>query len=158
MKRTWGGRLTQATVAARSIGSVCLLGAFLATPNVAQAAGAVAIGLPADVAESGISMFIYVNASSTDEARSKAVAGCKTIGSETARALCKVMATFTNQCAAEALDPKDGTPGFGWAIADTAADAKSQAIANCRDTAGPDRQDACAVPDKGVWCDGRATQ
>jgi hypothetical protein len=66
------------------------------------------------------------------------------------------MATFSNQCAAEAIDPKDGTPGFGWAIADTPEQAKSQALANCRDTAGPDRQDACVVPDNGIWCDGRA--
>jgi hypothetical protein len=156
MKQTWRDRLMQTTVAARSIGAVCLLGAFLAAPNAAQAAGAIAIGLPADVAQDGISMFIFVNASSASEARTKAVEGCKTVGSQTARALCKVMATFNNQCAAEALDPKDGTPGFGWAIADTEAEAKSQAVANCRDTAGPDRQDACVVPDKGIWCDGRA--
>ena len=155
MKQTWRNRLTQATVAARSIGSVCLLGVFLATPNAAQAAGAIAIGQPADVAQDGISMFIFVNASSASEARTKAVEGCKTVGSQTARSLCKVMATFNNQCAAEALDPKDGTPGFGWAIADTETEAKSMALANCRDTAGPDRQDACVVPDKGTWCDGR---
>jgi hypothetical protein len=143
---------------ARSIGSVCLLGAFLATPNVAQAAGAVAIGLPADVAKDGISMFVDVNADSAPKARSQALIGCKTKtpGSDTSKALCKVVATFTNQCAAMALDPKDGTPGFGWAIADTAEEAKKQAIANCRDTAGPDRQDACVVSDRALWCDGRA--
>jgi hypothetical protein len=156
MKQTWRDRLVQAAGAARLIGSVCLLGAFLVAPNAAQAAGAIAIGLPADVAQDGISMFIFVNASSASEARTKAVEGCKTVGSQTARSLCKVMATFNNQCAAEALDPKDGTPGFGWAIADTEAEAKSMALANCRDTAGPDRQDACVVPDKGIWCDGRA--
>ncbi|HLH87195.1 MAG TPA: DUF4189 domain-containing protein [Xanthobacteraceae bacterium] len=156
MKQTWSERLKQATVAVRSIGPVCLLGAFLAAPTAAQATGAVAIGLPADVAQDGISMFIFVNASSASEARTKAVEGCKTVGSQTARNLCKVMATFNNQCAAEALDPKDGTPGFGWAIADTEAEAKSMALANCRDTAGPDRQDACEVPAKGIWCDGRA--
>ena len=155
MRQTWRNRLKQATVAARSAGAVCLLGAFLAAPTAAQAAGAIAIGLPADVAQDGISMFIFVNASNASEARTKAVEGCKTVGSQTARALCKVMATFNNQCAAEALDPKDGTPGFGWAIADTEAEAKSMALANCRDTAGPDRQDACVVPEKGTWCDGR---
>jgi len=76
------------------------------------------------------------------------------VGSDTSKALCRVLATFANQCAAEAFDPKDGTPGFGWAIANTVAEAKRQAIGNCRDTAGPDRQDACVVPDKGFACDG----
>jgi|HubBroStandDraft_6_1064221.scaffolds.fasta_scaffold971470_1 hypothetical protein len=142
--------------AARSVGALLLSGALLALPSAAHAAGAVAIGLPPDVATQGISMFIYVNAPTSGEAKSRAIAGCKTVGSDTSKALCRVLATFANQCAAEAFDPKDGTPGFGWAIANTVAEAKRQAVGNCRDTAGPDRQDACIVPDKGFACDGRA--
>jgi hypothetical protein len=127
-----------------------------AMPSAAYADAAVAIGLPSDVATQGISMFVYVNASSSQEAKSRAVAGCKTVGSDASKALCRVLATFRDRCAAQAFDPKDGTPGFGWAIAATLEEAKRQALANCRDTAGPDRQDACIIPEKGFACDGHA--
>jgi hypothetical protein len=151
----------QPTRAARSV-TFCLLGALTALmtltamPSAAYADAAVAIGLPSDVATHGISMFVYVNASSTQEAKSRAVAGCKTVGSDTSKALCRVLATFRDRCAAQAFDPKDGTPGFGWAVAETLAEARRQALANCRDTAGPDRQDACIIPEKGFACDGHA--
>ena len=141
---------------AAQAGAFCLLGTLMAMPSAAHADAAVAIGLPSDVATHGISMFIYVNAPSSEEAKSRAVAGCKTVGSETSKALCRVLATFRNRCAAEAFDPKDGTPGFGWAIAETLDEAKRQALANCRDTAGADRQTACIIPEKGFACDGRA--
>jgi hypothetical protein len=140
----------------RFLASFGLLLAYLAVPNVAHAAGAIAAGVPDDVAENGVAMFVQVNAASIAEARDKAIAGCKTLGSQTARDLCKIVATFSNQCAAESIDPKDGTPGYGWAIADTSAEAKSQAIANCRATAGPARQDACVILDRSLWCDGSA--
>jgi hypothetical protein len=128
------------------------------TPSVAHAEGAIAVGLPQDVAKQGVSSFIYVNARTQDSAKSEALLGCKTKtpASPASKALCKVMATFRNRCAAEAFDPQDGTPGFGWAVADTLADAKRQAMANCRDTAGADRQDKCIIPDNGFNCDGSA--
>ncbi len=121
-----------------------------------MAAGALAAGIPDDVAQYGLSLYTYVNSPTTSRAERLALAGCKTIGSRTSRSLCKVMATFSNQCAAEAMDPKDGTPGYGWAIANTSDDAKNQALAKCRATAGPDRQDACVVGEKALWCDGSA--
>jgi Domain of unknown function (DUF4189) len=121
-----------------------------------SAAGAVALGLPSDVAKEGVSIFTQVDSSTSEEAKTSALAGCKSNGSQTARDLCKIVATFQNQCVAEALDPQNGTPGFGWAMAETSGEAKSQALANCRDTAGPTRQDACVIPDKGLWCDGSA--
>lgn len=126
--------------------------------SAARAEGAVAVGLPQDVAKQGVSSFIYVNARTMADAKSEAVVGCKTKtpASASSKALCRVVATFRNQCAAEAFDPQDGTPGFGWAIADTLQEAKRDALANCRDTAGPDRQDACIVPSNGFNCDGRA--
>jgi Domain of unknown function (DUF4189) len=141
------------------IKSAVLFGAvmFMATVACAcpgMAAGAVALGLPSDVAKEGVSIFTQVDARTSEEAKTSALAGCKSNGSQTARELCKIVATFQNQCVAEALDPENGTPGFGWAMAETSGEAKSQALANCRDTAGPTRQDACIIPDKGLWCDG----
>jgi uncharacterized protein DUF4189 len=142
--------------------TVCLLLAaalsLWLSASQAHAEGAVALGLPSDVAKQGVAIFTYVDASTQDEAKAQALSGCKSLegASSTSRALCKVIATFKNQCVAEAIDPKDGTPGFGWAMASNSAQAREQALSNCRDTAGPGRQDACIVSDQALWCDGTA--
>jgi len=131
--------------------------AVLARGDVAIAAGATALALPSDVAKQGVTIYTAARYGTVEEAKAAALAGCrKSATSETLRALCKIVATFSNQCVAEALDPKDGTPGFGWAMARNSAEARRQAIANCRDTAGPDRQDACEVNSEALWCDGSA--
>jgi hypothetical protein len=123
-----------------------------------RAAGAVAVGEPAEIAKDGVAIYTFVNADNSGSAKEKALAGCKALphASSTSRALCKVVATFENQCVAEALDPKDGTPGFGWAMARNSKQAKEQALSNCRDTAGPTRKDACVVSERSLWCDGSA--
>jgi hypothetical protein len=139
----------------RIIGAMALAIA-LAQSGPCLAAGALALGLPSDVATQGVAIYIHVNSATMEDAKAKALAGCKALphASDTSKALCKIVATFRNQCGAGALDPQDGTPGFGWAIADNSAQARSQAVDNCRDTAGPTRQDAC-VADR-HWCDGSA--
>ncbi len=123
-----------------------------------MATGAVAVGEPAKIAKDGVAIFTYVNANNAAQAKEKALAGCKGLpgASNTSKALCKVMATFENQCVAQALDPQNGTPGFGWAIARNSSDAKEQALSNCRDTAGPTRQEFCVVGPRDLWCDGSA--
>jgi hypothetical protein len=132
----------------RTIAGVTALTISLMANGHGMAAGAVAVGQPADVSKDGIAIFTHVKANSAAEAKEKALAGCKSLpnSSETSKALCKIVATFENQCVAEALDPQNGTPGFGWA----------QALSNCRDTAGPTRQDKCVVGSDGLWCDGSA--
>ena len=123
-----------------------------------MAAGAVAVGEPADISKDGVAIFTFVNASSAEAAKQKALEGCKGLpnASSTSKALCKVMATFENQCVAQSLDPENGTPGFGWAMARNSRMAKEQALANCRDTAGPTRQDKCVIGPRDLWCDGSA--
>ena len=134
-----------------------LLTLSMETTDYCMAAGAVAVGQPADIAKDGVSIFTYVDALTTEIAKEKALAGCKgTRASATARSLCKIVATFQNQCVAQAIDPDDGTPGFGWAMAPNSQEAKRQALANCRDTAGPTRQNACVVDRQSLWCDGSA--
>ena len=54
------------------------------------------------------------------------------------------------------VDPENGTPGFGWAMARNSRMAKEQALSNCRDTAGPTRQDKCVIGPRDLWCDGSA--
>jgi hypothetical protein len=133
------------------------LAVILAQIGPCLAAGAVAIGLPSDVAKQGVSMGNSVRYKTMDEAKSAAVSNCKLSGTDQTKALCKVVATFQNQCSALAIDPKPGTPGFGWAIADTSQAASKQALANCRKTAGPARKDACQLDNaKPVQCDGSA--
>jgi Domain of unknown function (DUF4189) len=123
-----------------------------------MAAGAVALGQPSDIAKDGVAIYTFVKAASVELAKEKAMAGCKTLehSSTTSKALCKIVATFENQCVAEAIDPESGTPGFGWAMARNSKLAKEQALSNCRDTAGPTRQNACVVEARALWCDGSA--
>jgi hypothetical protein len=53
-----------------------------------------------------------------------------------------------------ALDPKDGTPGAGWALGDTQTQADDEALARCRSTAGANRSDFCKIDNQN--CDGTA--
>ena len=123
-----------------------------------MAAGAIALGQPSDISKDGVAIFTQVNSADTERAKEGALTGCRTLprASSTAVALCKIVATFENQCLADAMDPQDGTPGFGWALASNSSEAKAQAISNCRDTAGPTRQDACVIGPQDLWCDGYA--
>jgi hypothetical protein len=137
---------------------VTALAIGLAGSGRCMAAGAVAVGEPAEIAKDGVAIFTYVNASSAEAAKQKALEGCKGLpnASSTSKALCKVVATFENQCVAQSLDPENGTPGFGWAMARNSRMAKEQALSNCRDTAGPTRQDKCVIGPRDLWCDGSA--
>jgi hypothetical protein len=130
----------------------------LAANGRCMAAGAVASGVPADIAKDGVAIFTFVNAASAELAKQKALEGCRSLpsASSTSKALCKVVATFVNQCVAESIDPESGTPGFGWAMAPHSRAARDQALSNCRDTAGPTRQDKCVVEARALWCDGSA--
>jgi hypothetical protein len=139
------------------IGATALTIGLVANGNCI-AAGAVAVGQPSDIAKDGVAIFTDVNNDSVEIAKKNALAGCKGLknASPTSKSLCKIIATFEDQCVAESLDPESGTPGFGWAMARTSKAAKEQALSNCRDTAGPTRQDACIIIARGVWCDGSA--
>jgi hypothetical protein len=119
---------------ARTVLALVFLGSATIWSGASLAAGALAAGVPADVAADGIALFVHVRARTNAEAMAKALAGCRTleISSTTSKALCKIVATFSNQCAAMAIDPQRGTPGWGWAIANNSLDAKNQAIAKCR--------------------------
>jgi len=142
----------------RTMGGVTTFTMCLMMVGHCMAAGAVAVGEPADISQDGVAIFTYVRAKNAGEAKEKAMAGCKSLpnASTTSKALCKIVATFENQCVAQALDPQSGTPGFGWALARNSAQAREQALSNCRDTAGPTRQDACVVGPQDLWCDGSA--
>ena len=133
---------------------VALLLVAIFRPIPVDAEGALAVGVPADVAKQGVSLGSGFNYSTADGAKGRALEECRNIGSAISKQLCAIVTTFHNQCFAFSIDPEAGTPGFGWAIADELQSAKQQALANCQRTAGQRRRDFCEVSSSG--CDGSA--
>jgi hypothetical protein len=138
----------------RVIRGAIVLAAIFAQAHPSAAAGAIAIGQPADVAKRGISMGFSADRSTIAEAKARSMILCRDSGTLTSSTLCRIVATFENQCVAVAIDPQVGTPGFGWAVADTEQASKSKALSNCQEKAGPARRDACRITDS--YCDGSA--
>jgi hypothetical protein len=124
-------------------------------PQSGAAEGALAVGLPNDVAAEGFAFGHATNKSSADQAGAEALAMCQKRSpgvDPRAQALCAVVQTFRDKCFAVAMDPKDATPGVGWAVAANKTGASDAAMSKCRDTAGADRRDACEVSH--AECDG----
>jgi hypothetical protein len=126
-------------------------GGFLAfmflIPQSALAMSAFAAGVPDDVARAGVALGEGHNYPSRDEAENRALAECRgnKDTTEAVHALCRIIDHFDNRCLTTSLDPKAGTPGWGWAVADTQNDANDQALAMCRQSAGSDRAAYCEV-------------
>ena len=134
-----------------------LIAAATLWPDMSAADGALAVGLPKDVAAEGFAYGFAVNKANAAEANNKALADCKTPAQgvdQRAQALCAVMQSFHNQCFAVAMDPKDATPGVGWAVEDSKEGAGRSALDKCKATAGDDRRDFCTVTH--TECDGTA--
>jgi hypothetical protein len=129
--------------------------AAVAWPRVAAAEGALAIGLPKDVAKEGIAIGWVINSDSPDTARERALRGCLDFrdAPATTRALCRVIKIFRGECVAIALDPEAGTPGVGWSVAMSMQAAETDALAACASTAGAERRQHCKVTV--LRCDGK---
>jgi Domain of unknown function (DUF4189) len=122
--------------------------------SAARADGALAIGLPSDVAKQGFASGYSYDAENMDAARKTALDYChKAPTNERARSLCSIVETFTRRCVAVAMDPKAGTPGVGWSVAENKLTAESEALARCAATAGEGRREACKVSNSN--CDAR---
>lgn len=124
------------------------LAALCIAPN-ALAYGALAIGEPEDVAKDGLAMGWSADIGSQDAASAEALDWCKKGGeprpkAET-RALCKVVLTFSHQCLGIAFDKEPKTPGRGWALGATKEAAATDAMAKCKETAGPGRAQFCEI-------------
>ena len=113
----------------------------------ARADGALALGIPSNVAKDGFSYGWAYDHPSTIAAKEAALKACKTNneGSSQAKKLCRIYDSFVGRCAAISMDPKAGTPGVGWAIDDNRDGAEKSALANCKVTAGEDREDFCEI-------------
>jgi hypothetical protein len=146
--------------------SLLTLAVIFMASNRANSEGAIAEGIAPGGPSRGYAISVRVNKSTTDAARTDVLAGCHKgpahvasgalpdSGQAKARARCDVVTTFSNKCAAVALDPKDGTPGVGWATGDTQKHADDEALARCRSVAGAARRDFCKITDQA--CDGAA--
>jgi hypothetical protein len=136
-----------------SLTAVCCVIFVAAWCHGAAAEGAMALGVTGNITKDGYAIGININSGSEAEARDAALKYCQSHGSDVARAKCQIFATFRDQCAAEAEDPKPGTPGAGWAIAADKAAAEKMAMTNCLATAG-DRGSFCKVVTS--VCDGNS--
>jgi hypothetical protein len=146
--------------------SLVTLAAISMANNRANSEGAVAEGIAPGGVAKGYSISMRTDRPDKDTARADALAGCRKgpektaagaaldSGNAKARSRCEVVTSFSNKCAAVALDPKDGTPGAGWATGDTQKDADDEAVARCRNAAGAERRAFCKVIDR--LCDGAA--
>jgi hypothetical protein len=114
-----------------------------ATPALAE--GAIALAQPPNIVKQGFAFGTAWNYSTVEEARSMALERCRRTKDEARRALCKVVRTFHNECVAVSMDPKDGTPGTGWAIEADAEKAEAAALAECKATAGANRRKYCEI-------------
>jgi hypothetical protein len=143
--------------AQRALLAAAMLVGLVARADLAVAEGALAVGEPADVAAEGFAYGFALDQPSTEKAGADALRDCRapTPGIDPrAQAVCTVVQAFKNQCFAVAMDPKDATPGVGWAVEGDKESAARAALAKCVATAGADRRDACEVTHSG--CDGTA--
>jgi len=130
-----------------AVAAVCAT-ALCGGSMAAHAFGALAVGETASVAKDGIAMGTSWNWGSAEEANDHALQNChkwKDKGAPLAADLCRVIATFHQECYAVSLDPKPGTPGAGWAVAADKETAQERALAHCKLTAGTDRAQFCEV-------------
>ncbi len=128
-------------------GVAVVLSLVFVSSGPVSAEGALAIGLPADVAKDGVAFGYAVSFASQEKAQATAMGHCRTTrdSTDTARALCKVVETFRGQCLAISMDPQAGTPGVGWAVAATKPEAEQRALSACVATAGEGRRGACQI-------------
>jgi hypothetical protein len=118
---------------------------LLAAVGQPRAEGALAISQMKDIAKAGLAIGLSNNYGGKDEARKRALDECHAFvnAPKATRDTCAVVLSFRDQCVAISLDPKDGTPGFGWAVADKKETAQSEALSRCVATAGKSRQKFC---------------
>lgn len=133
--------------------ATAMLALMICSP--AHAKSAFASGVPNDVASDGVALGEAHDYETRDVAEARALQECRTNkdSADSVHALCKIVDHFDNRCFATALDPKAGTPGWGWAIADTSNEASDHALSMCHVSAG-DRAPYCVITQ--TACDGTA--
>ena len=132
------------------------IGAAVSWPGLAEAEGAMAVGIARGGVAKGYATGFAANQPTVKAARANAVEQCRRMKNSNAdaRSGCEVVVTFRNKCVASAIDPESGTPGAGWGVGGSQKTADSQALGRCRAKAGSNRAEFCEVTDR--MCDGDA--
>jgi Domain of unknown function (DUF4189) len=118
----------------RASALIALLLITMALPSLSRAHGALAIGIPENIALHGFSIGFAWDKPNADIARVDALRTCLDLQTATlqARGLCRVVTTFSRQCLSIANDP--GGSGWGWGVDPSGARAQSKALASCVST------------------------
>jgi hypothetical protein len=151
---------TDSTISAISTSRLLILIAlgFVAGADAALhrslADGAVALGRPADVSKGGVATGVSYNYDDRAVAQKRALDECRSSkdAPQSTRDLCKLITYYKDHCVAVSLDPKAGTPGFGWSVGIDKTTAEQEAKASCIATAGKSREKFCVV--SLLHCDG----
>ena len=123
-------------------------------PAAALAAVALAVGTTSDPG-AGIAFGYSYNYDSEEEAKRTAMESCRSYeAAPNAAKLCALFGSLKKGCVAMAFDPKDDSPGMGWAVAEKREVAESRAIAACRKVAPSARRQFCKIDT--IKCDGDA--
>lgn len=140
---------------AQTVFATALAGSVVCWSAGSLADGALAVGLPADVARSGVAFGVAINHENTGLAEAKAIEHCQRFENAPAstKALCKVVQPVQGECVAIAIDREDGTPGVGWAVSKDQDAAEAEAEAKCISTATKEREKFCTIVIS--CCDGR---
>jgi Domain of unknown function (DUF4189) len=135
--------------------SAALLAGAMLHPHAASADGALAVGLPSDVAKQGLAMGYALNYANSEAAQEVALKRCREFrdAPQATRDQCKIVEKFSKRCVAIALDQDSGTTGLGWSVARSQEAAEGGAMEKCAETAGRKRQEFCRVTL--TSCDGR---
>jgi len=158
MRMSWQARQTIGVgPAAARTGVPMLLASLLMLASPARAEGVLVVGITKDVARDGFVIGYSVNKATLAEARDRAMNSCRNArvdNADAAKKACKVVAEFRDKCVAIADDPKNGTTGFGWAVAASRAEAINQALDMCRKASSSARAAFCRPAH--ASCDGTA--
>lgn len=124
------------------------IGLSVAAVPPAWAHAAIAVGGSMnEVAKKGIAVGFAQNYDTQGAADTEALHQCKIQPNAPAetRAKCELVGDFSHKWLAVALDPEDGTPGFGWSIAADQASAEQRAMDQCKATSPDNRKSYCKV-------------
>ena len=126
---------------------------FVLSPSTAALAGvALAVGVTENPRD-GIAFGYSYNYDKIDEAETSALQSCKTYKPAPKAALrCKLFDSLPKGCFAVAFDPKDDSPGMGWAMHERREIAEREAIDKCRRAAPKNRRQYCKIDT--LKCDG----
>jgi hypothetical protein len=139
----------------RAIAASVLFVAALAWATVAQAGGALAVGMPDGVPNKGFKWDLRVN---TADAATKVMEDCRAAKNPRTGAACKLIDTFEDKCVAITSNGEPTAPvtAAGWAIAPDRVTAVNQALAKC-DAMRKGRGAMCRLDgENSLLCDGDA--